>query len=531
MLKTGEGVLGSKLLVPIFFAVISLLFFLLFSITLFNSGMLKAISTESNFEVNVGGMIELSVTNCDGSSSSVVDVDILPSTSGAFNSACQTIMVNTNSPGYTLTARASTSDLVYQNPTNINPSPVIPSTINTITSPSVLEFDTWGFAVENSNNFNDSYTIGDASNKYAQLSTNDTSIYSTDQWPIPKTDHTFYYGTMLTANTMAGIYTTTIIYSAIASNVQEIPTYPLIGEGAYFQDRTRKVNESCSSLAIYDPSKSEQDNQASTVVMIDSRNNQEYRVRRLQDGRCWMIDSLKLELTNGMTLTPFDTNVAVNTNIYFTQDGTSAGIALTGMTGNFTTSGYMTRSGTSSSTSPNYDAWRQANPGNVVQCLNNTSSFDNSITIAYPPNSKTKCGYLYNFYTATAGVGKQSFVSGEIISSICPVGWRLPHAGGGYADTNNELAILHGAMAGTGPNISVNSTTLKKLKANGEFQGASAGFYRGGFSSQGNTAYYWYSTGYSNAAARIYTVTPTGANLGSVVGTKNDGYSVRCIMD
>lgn len=197
---------------------------------LFFGNISKAVSVDSDFEVTVGEMLELSLVNCDSTNSSMVVVDVVPSTTGAFKSACQTVAVNTNNPGYSLTTKATgtnanyqsgvvTNNLLYQNPTTITPTPAIPTTTNTIATPNTLINDTWGFAAENRLSFDASYIIDNASNIYAELPVTDTIIYSTDQWPITVNSHKFYYATKLTPATMAGTYMTTITYTAVGVEV------------------------------------------------------------------------------------------------------------------------------------------------------------------------------------------------------------------------------------------------------------------------------------------------------------------------
>ncbi|MDL2327467.1 hypothetical protein LJC64_02245 [Ruminococcaceae bacterium OttesenSCG-928-A11] len=119
----------------------------------------------------------------------------------------------------TTTTTTYSTDLAYQNPTTIDPKPTIPSTSNIIASPNILANNTWGFAVEGNNNFDTTYTIDNANNKFAQLPTDDTTIYSTTQGPIQGHTNTFYYGTKLTTATMAGTYATTVTYTAVGTPV------------------------------------------------------------------------------------------------------------------------------------------------------------------------------------------------------------------------------------------------------------------------------------------------------------------------
>ncbi|MDR2337661.1 MAG: hypothetical protein LBE20_03300, partial [Deltaproteobacteria bacterium] len=106
-----------------------------------------------------------------------------------------------------------------------------------------------------------------------------------------------------------------------------------------------------------------------TVCVKDSRNSQAYRVRRMPDGKCWMIDNLKY--AGGSYKDP-----ASASSTYCTTN-------------------------------------------------NNVSS---PFTGGKWPNSTTGCGYLYAWETATTGSGNSTGgTSGG--SVICPSGWTLPANG------------------------------------------------------------------------------------------------------
>ncbi|MDL2327674.1 BspA family leucine-rich repeat surface protein [Ruminococcaceae bacterium OttesenSCG-928-A11] len=210
-----------SLLVLLIGGVVSVLLF-----AIFGYSPAQAESIDSDLNVQVDGVLAISLVNCDATNSSVVGVDVTPSSAGTFKSACQTVLIDTNNPGYSLTVKASSLPLNYQNPTTIDPKPTIPATANTIASPGVLANDTWGFAVENAPdlpNFDTTYTVNNASNKFAALPTTETPIYSTDEFPIPLDNHKFYYATKLTPDTMAGTYMTTITYTAVGEAVQPVP--------------------------------------------------------------------------------------------------------------------------------------------------------------------------------------------------------------------------------------------------------------------------------------------------------------------
>jgi uncharacterized protein (TIGR02145 family) len=285
-------------------------------------------------------------------------------------------------------------------------------------------------------------------------------------------------------------------------------------------------------------------NVGDTGIATDIRNNQEYCIGKLRDDKVWMLDNLKLELgktdsdpiKDTRILEPTNTNVEGNTYVYFTQDGTATGQAMTGMSDNFTISGYNTRSGASSNTPPNYDAWRQNNPSNVAACIDNYYSDNGNGDITYNTNSKTGCGYLYNYYTATAGSAAQADYNngkgaGYIAQqSICPAGWKLPSG----QNASGDFGTLDQAYkpGGTGSDHSLAKPDTQGLWLSaGAWQGALSGYYESGFGNQGSVSWYWSSSVMLLNLA--YTTYFHGSDVypGTYNGSgRSVGFAVRCLL-
>jgi uncharacterized protein (TIGR02145 family) len=307
-----------------------------------------------------------------------------------------------------------------------------------------------------------------------------------------------------------------------------------LGATAGAPDMQQSASSYCNTMPIWPAA-------GGTVVMKDVRNGQDYTIRRLQDRNCWMIDNLKLELgvvnadptLDTTVLEPANTNVATNVPIYFTQNGTAGGQHLTGMAGNFTTSGYNTRNG-SSAKSTNTDAWRQNNPSSTTSCLNGN---------AYNSASLTGCGYLYNWYTAVAGSATQAShaKAGNVAQgSICPAGWRLPRANSGTtADSTDttfyygDLAILNISMwrnAYSVPGYVVSDYYIHWIPS-GEFRGTYSGQWVNGFDFQGITGKYWASTVSNNTLTRAYVMEDGYVSAGVENFERYFGLGVRCMVD
>jgi uncharacterized protein (TIGR02145 family) len=262
----------------------------------------------------------------------------------------------------------------------------------------------------------------------------------------------------------------------------------------------------------------------STMTLEDTRNNQLYRVRKMPDDKCWMIDNLKLELSTGMELKPADSNVSSPTTVT---------LATGGLIGNFTTSGFLTATNTDSfgTNYDNFNAWRQANPNDPSQPGTESCVAGNFVD----PASTTGCGYLYNWYTATASSGTNTSgdtTDSHVTGSICPAGWRLPR--GGVATTNeNEFAMLNAKM--NDPNAisgttSDSTTYAKNWWHTGLFTGPRSGDYFFGFRHQGYYGSFWSSSASSSYFALGLIYYYSGVYPGMVNSDKPNGFAVRCLV-
>jgi uncharacterized protein (TIGR02145 family) len=273
----------------------------------------------------------------------------------------------------------------------------------------------------------------------------------------------------------------------------------------------------------------------STMTLTDTRNNQPYRVRKMPDGKCWMIDNLKLATPGtDLTLTPADSSVSTNFVIpanpvqgpstHSNGRCDSGGTLADG-------SGYLTCNGTNtqSSTNSGFVAWSNPSDPNV----SNTESCVARNFIE--PASTTGCGYLYNWYTATAGTGTYSMGSGaNATSSVCPVGWRLSKSDGS-SGSGNDLAMLNAKM--NNPNATSGSTSQTTTYAQnwyhtGPFSGTLSGQYTTELHAQGFAmGGTWTSSAVASARtlyfAFDYSIVVVGSGGG---GYKYYGYAVRCLI-
>ena len=256
----------------------------------------------------------------------------------------------------------------------------------------------------------------------------------------------------------------------------------------------------CGSLSVGD-----------IVSLTDERNGQTYRIKKMQDNKCWMVDNLKYAGEANTDLANVDGTYGL---VYNNESGK-----------------YNTVDGTSTQSSTNSDKAFYNNPMSRSYC------YGTSIQSSY-----TKCGYLYNWYAATAGTGTYdtSTQGTNVSGSICPTGWRLPSAtsdgstatGNGTSFTAADFAVLNASMnAGS----LTTGSTAGSYYAGWQFTGAWSGVFSGGrnsgFGSQGSYGYYWSSTANSSTSARVLNFDSSFVYTGYNNLNKYIGFAVRCVMD
>ena len=240
------------------------------------------------------------------------------------------------------------------------------------------------------------------------------------------------------------------------------------------------------------------------VSLTDSRNKQTYRVKKMQDEKCWMVDNMKY-LGEGITISNVDST--------------------TGITYNNESGKYNTVDGTSTQSTANSDKAFYNNPMGQEYCYTGNYYSAGKSGTHDLATSYTKCGYLYNWYAATAGTGTYDSKYGtNVSSSICPTGWRLPIAA--------DFSALNASMnAGSLTSGSTTSSYYANWLFTGAWSGVFSGLWVNGFSNQGSSGYYLSSTaGSSNLSVGLYfmisAVNPGNGNL-----NKYGGFAVRCVME
>ena len=273
-------------------------------------------------------------------------------------------------------------------------------------------------------------------------------------------------------------------------------------------------------------------NLSSVSALTDQRDNNTYAIAKLADGKCWMIENLRLadkdSSNNDIELSATNTNSPLLplTNVYVAT--------------NPTTSNHL-----SASTNPTSTAWCTSNSAacddqSMLYTGNTTERGTNPATSA----NTYSYGNYYNWYSATAGNGKYSTSTNNSVTAgdICPTGWTLPESGDKTnmaAEKNNfyKLGLSLGLFAPanydsqtrpfwTGSPEGSNASTIFRTYPNNFLYSG----YVGGSSvrNRGSYGYYWSKSAYSSNYAYNLDFDSSGVRPSDNYG-KSYGSSVRCL--
>ena len=226
-------------------------------------------------------------------------------------------------------------------------------------------------------------------------------------------------------------------------------------------------------------------------IAIDSRDGEQYRIAKLADGNCWLLENLRLDLT--------DATVQAN----LTSATTNATDTILGYLKNGGGSSPYPASGVSTSWADSYN----------LPYIN--TAYKNTTQAASGSAPAGKIGVYYNYCAASAGsyCYADGAGSGNASYDICPKGWRMPTGG-----ASGEYQALYTAYSSNVANFeSALSTPL------------SGYFYSGSAGNQGAYGHFWSST--INSANSMYNLRVNA----SAVSPQNSlfryrGFSVRCVL-
>ena len=234
------------------------------------------------------------------------------------------------------------------------------------------------------------------------------------------------------------------------------------------------------------------------MTVVDKRDNKEYTIAKLADGNCWLLENLRLDISDPSVqakLTSATTNATDETLNYLKNGGGS---------GQYPANGVIAKTASGGSWADDY-----ANPYIATQ-------YENTIQPASGSSPAGKIGIYYNFCAASAGSYCYAInaSSGDASQDICPSGWRMPTGG-----TSGEYQALYTAYSSNVTNFqSALSTPLSGV------------FYSGTAGNQGTYGGFWSPTRYSDNSMFSLYVGSSSVNPQRNLN-RSYGFSVRCILN
>ena len=305
------------------------------------------------------------------------------------------------------------------------------------------------------------------------------------------------------------------------------------------QDQS-KVASVCNSLTTAPTNGTA--NLTSVSALTDQRDDNTYAIAKLADGKCWMIENLRLESTaehnsDGTLAQGYGTSATYG-NFGGLADAESANFS------NSTTANSLYYSGTQEGTA-SIDIGTTDYPGRRMPRYNNL----NTSTRATNPTNNSGNMYSYgNYYTWHAAIADLTYNGTNNQSttgtSLCPTGWHLPKGGNKSNEANNELwsLVVDGINGGTKP---ANYDSRIQPYYTGTPEGSDASnklraypnnfLYSGYFDTssalgRGSSGYYWSSTASSSSVSYYLSLYSSYVSPGTYNDSKSYGRSIRCTV-
>lgn len=224
-----------------------------------------------------------------------------------------------------------------------------------------------------------------------------------------------------------------------------------------------------------------------TVTAVDERDGNTYRVRRLKDGKLWMVDNLRLGDSKLINRTLSSSNTDLN--------------------------GISSYSLPTSTTSFSDNASSAPAQLDATYANNNSTVAGWSLKTNSASTTQYGVGVYYNWYAATAGTGTYSMSSGDASSSICPKGWKLPKGG-----SSGDFQTLYSSYDSTqkirdedGPNFLLSGYLYTRSRYDTDSLG-----------------YYWSRSAYNSYSA--YYLGFHSSSVGPAYSNyKYYGFPIRCV--
>ena len=278
----------------------------------------------------------------------------------------------------------------------------------------------------------------------------------------------------------------------------------------------------------------------SVSALTDQRDNQTYAIAKLADGKCWMIENLRLESTaahnsDGTLAQGYGTSATYG-NFGGLATAESAGFSRT-----YSANSLYSNDGSNDTINIGTSNY----PGYRMPRYNNT----NTSTRASSPTTNNTAMYNYgNYYTWHAAIADLTYNGTNNNSvtntSLCPAGWHLPKGGDKSNEANNDFwsLVVTGINGGTNPaNYGSNTnpyytgtaeagpvtTKLRSYPNNFLYSGC---FQASSARDRSSLGYYWSSTASDSDYSYSLYLYSSYVNPGTGNNYKSSGYSIRCTV-
>ena len=312
--------------------------------------------------------------------------NLTPGTTADSNTINISVAANT-SYGYTVSALASSDNLIHSNNTNMFNSIATNASLENLTTD-----NTWGYSYKNN-------MMSTTWSNYNGLSTiTNKVLYDTDN--ITNSSIDFKIAAKASSAQPSGTYANTINFYAVAK-----PTPQTIDDLTYLQGFAGLSPTDLQSVKNSMPVNY-------TYTLKDQRDEQEYTIAKLKDSRIWMTKNLNLaggtEITSELSDVP--ANYTLPAANGFQEGNRLPESSRTGFSDNTQAYVYNTGNNTDNCASPG-------------------------------------CYSYYSWHAATAGSGVNIITDNtDAPYSICPKGWKLPNSRSTVTGNSDfyQLAIAYG---------------------------------------------------------------------------------------
>lgn len=295
----------------------------------------------------------------------------------------------------------------------------------------------------------------------------------------------------------------------------------------------------CSNLII--ASTDGTANLASVAALTDQRDNQTYAIAKLPDGKCWMIENLRLESTNSDNSTGALAQGYGKSTTYGNFSGLANAERVHFNTTFFPNSLYDISDGDGMINIyySDYPEARIPRYNNINTSTRITNPTENTSQMYSYGNYYTWAAAMANtiHYTGISSVDADGKTSESVNTSICPLGWRLPY---GYIYGNGATAggfsYLDIQLGGSGkyadPNTTPTGEAMNKKWRSFPNNYLYSGVYWANYVDElGTSGYYWSSTTSQGDSAYKFLLYTPYFHPGNSTQKKYYGFSVRCVLD